>query len=205
MFARIAPEDSARVLAVVPTPQFSGHAVVDGWGLAPGSFATWKLGLFATNEARIRSFNRHLLQSLRRHRPAILVLGIPRQDEPRSQALRHAAIRLAVAHGVPAIVRPVTEARCLFLGRQRGSRDDTLAACVVTGFFPELGPFRNPKQTIQRRYRCHSFEAVALALHELVERTPLSAAVISKDDAFAMGRFNAALTESARRHFPDNL
>jgi len=55
------------------------------------------------------------------------------------------------------------------------------------------------------RFRSHAFDAVALAILALVERAPLSAAVIAKDAAFTMGTFNAALVSSTRRHFPDNL
>jgi hypothetical protein len=205
MFARTPPDDPARVLVIVATSQFSGHAVVDGWGLAPGSFATWDLISFATNEARIRSFKRHLTRSLRRYRPAILVLGVPRFDGPIARVLREEATQLATALGMPVVERPVAAGRRLLLGCLRGDNDDALADHVTSGFFPELASFRNGKQTVQRRYRSHSFEAVALALHELVARAPLSAAAVAKDAAFSMGRFNAALAESARRHFPDNL
>ncbi|MGA7742824.1 MAG: hypothetical protein WBP56_20645 [Polyangia bacterium] len=205
MFARTPPEDPARVLVIVATKQFSGHAVVDGWGLAPGSFATWDLISFATNEARTRSFKRHLIRSLCRYRPAVLVLGVPRFDGPSARVLREEATQLATALGMSVVERPVAAGRRLLLGCLRGSNDDALADHITSGFFPELASFRNGKQTVQRRYRSHSFEAVALALHELVERAPLSAAVIARNEAFSMGRFNAALTESARRHFPDNL
>jgi len=205
MCARIAPENSARVLAVVPTPRFSGHAVLDGWGLDPGSFATWKLGSLTTDEERFHFFDRRLLKSLRRFRPAILVLGIPRKDDRRSRVLRESARRLAVEYGVAVIEHPVSEARSLLLGCQRGHKNDALAACIANSFFPTLERFRSPRQTIQRKYRLHAFEAVALALLELVERAPLSAAAVASDEAFAMGPFNAALAESARRHFPDKI
>lgn len=205
MFIRIAPADPGRVLAIVLAPQFSGHAVVDGWGLAPGSFATWDLHWPATREALLRSFRRHIVRSLSRFRPAVVVLGIPRFDDPASMALRETAMQIAAAYGVPSVERLVTQARQLLLSCRRGSCDDALAEKVMEGFFPELSALRAGKQTIQRRYRRHTFEAAALAVHELVERAPLSAAVIAKDAAFAMGTFNAALTASARRHFPDNL
>ena len=205
MCARIAPENSARILAVVPTPSFSGHAVLDGWGLAPGSFATWKSGSMTTDSAGERRFKDRLCDSLERYRPVVLVLGIPRRDDPLSRALRESARRLAASYGLHAIERPVSEARSLLLGCQRGPESDALAACVANGFFPALKRFQSPKQTIRRRYRLHAFEAVALALVELVKRAPLSAAAVARDEAFSMGRFNAALAESARRHLPDNL
>ena len=205
MFIRIAPGDSVRVLAVVPRRQFSGHAVVDGWGLAPGSFATWDLRWPATEEERIRSFRQHLIRSLHRYRPGVLVLGIPRFADHLSRALRETAMQLAAAYGVPAVERSVAQARSLLLGCQRGSHDDALADKVTGGFFPELLGHLTERQSIQRKYRRHAFEAAILALHELVERAPLSAAAVAKDAAFEMGTFNSALTASARQHFPDNL
>jgi|GEM_PF-1258865 len=205
MFIRIAPAEPGRVLAIVPAPQFSGHAVVDGRGLAPGSFATWDLRWPVTREEQILSFRRHLLRSLCRYRPAVVVLGVPRFDDPVSDALREAAKQVATEHGVPTIERLVTQGRQLLIGCQRGPWDDALADRLVDGFFPELAGFRYKKQTIQRRYRRHAFEAAALAVLELVERAPLSAAVIAKDAVLAMGAFKAALTASARRHFPENL
>jgi hypothetical protein len=205
MFVRTPPEDPARVLVIVATSQFSGHAVVDGWGLAPGSFATWDLISFATNETRTRSFKRHLIRSLHRYRPAVLVLGVPRFDGPIARVLREEATQVATAIGMLIVERPVAAGRHLLLGCLRGSNDDALADRITSGFFPELACFRNGKQTIQRKYRRHAFEAVALALHELVTRAPLSAAAVAKDAAFAMGWFNDALAASARRHFPENL
>ena len=205
MFARIAPTHPGRVLAVVSAPQFPGQAVVDCQGLAPGSFATWKLRPSDTSEVQRRSFNHHLLHSLRLYRPDSVVLGVPWRDDLRSRILREKLHHLAVLLGVPVIERSVAEARHLLLGCRRGSTDDTMAAHLAEGFFPELGQFRSDKQTMPRRYRSHAFDAVALAILALVERAPLSAAAIAKDAAFAMGTFNAALMASARRHFPDSL
>jgi hypothetical protein len=85
----------------------------------------------------------------------------------------------------------------------RGDHLDALVDRLARGFFPELAAVRTTGEA--RRYYRHAFSAVAVALHELVARAPLSAAVLAKDDALTMGRFSAALAESARRHFPDNL
>ena len=165
MFTRIAPENSARVLAVVPAAQFPGRAVVDLAGLAPKSFATWDLRFLVRAEERAHLFERHLVRSLRRYRPSILVLGISRFDDPISSSYRQKARQLATSRCVPVVELHVAQARELLLGCQRGSRDDALADKVVAAFFPELSSFQNAKQTIRRRYRLHGFEPRRICLH----------------------------------------
>lgn len=207
MFARIAPECPGRVLALVPASRYVGAAAVDCTGLLPGSFATWNLeppsksrrGL--TVESRAEIIRERLLDALDRYRPSAIVLGVPRFDSGCTAALREAASGLAKAHGVVTLPRPVAHARELLLGRVRGPRLDAVASRLAKGFFPELGAVSSKGEA--RRYHRHCFTAAALALLDLVERAPLSAAVIAKDAAFAMGIFNAALTASARRHFPE--
>jgi RNase H-fold protein (predicted Holliday junction resolvase) len=202
MSDRIAPADPARVLAVVPTPRYTGFAVVDGWGLAPNGFATWSLQDTKTDQGRTRSLTNRLLRSIRQHQPAVLVLGIPRFDDAKPRLLREVAANLAAACDVPVVVHSVADARRLLLGRTRGQVQRALADRLTRGFFPELAAVKS--NATSERYRCHAFEAVALALHELVHRAPLSAAVVAKTEAFGMGNFNAALSASCRRHDPVN-
>lgn len=203
MSTRIAPVDPARVLAVVPTPRFAGFAVIDSRGLAPNGFATWSLRITKTDEGRFRSFTRRILRSIRQYQPAVLVLGIPRFDSAKSRMLREVAASLASTCDVPVLVQPVADARRLLLGRNRGQFQCALADRLTRGFFPELATVRS--DATSERYRCHAFEAVALGLCELVDRAPLAAAAVAKTEAFGMGNFNAAIEESAKRHFPDDL
>ena len=209
MFARIAPERPGRVLALVPGSRYAGIAVVDCTGLLPGSFATWNLEPLSesrhdlTAESRARTVCRRLLRAIERYRPSAVVLGVPRFDGHCTRVLLDAACRISKAHGVPTVTRTAAEARELLLGRVRGQSLDAVAIRLTKGFFPELGAVSTEGEA--RRYHRHAFTAAALAVLGLVERAPLSAAVIAKDAAFAMGTFNAALTASARRHFPDNL
>jgi hypothetical protein len=209
MFARIAPASSGRVLALAPASRYAGIAVVDCTGLLPGSFATWNLEppsegrRHLTVEGRTRTICRRLLGAIEWYRPSAVVLGVPRFDSHCITALREAAAKLAKAHGVVTVSRPVGDARELLLGRVRGQSLDAIGIRLAKGFFPELETVSNKGEA--RRYHRHSFTAAALAVLELVESAPLSAAVIAKDAAFAMGTFNAALMASARRHFPDNL
>jgi len=209
MFARFAPASPGRVLALVPASRYVGAAAVDHTGMLPGSFATWNLEPLSksrrhlTVESRTRTVRERLVAALDQYRPSSLVVGVPRFDNDCTGALREAASRLARAHGVVVLSRPVADARELLLGRVRGPRLDAVAARLAKGFFPELGAVSTKGEA--RRYHRHSFTAAALAVLVLVERAPLSAAVIARDAAFAMGRFNDALAASARRHFPDNL
>lgn len=209
MFARIAPGCPGRVLALVPASRYVGAAAVDHTGLLPGSFATWNLEPLSksrhrlTVESRTRTVQERLADALGRYRPSAVVVGVPRFDNDCTAALREGASRLARAHGVVALSRPVADARALLLGHVRGPRLGAVAARLATGFFPELGMVSTKGEAA--RYHRHSFTAAALAVLVLLERAPLSAAVIARDEAFAMGTFNAALMASARRHFPDNL
>lgn len=205
MLIRIASADHGRVLAIVPAPQFSGQAVIDVRGLAPRSFATWDLRWTGGREQLIRSFRRHLFRALRLHLPGLLVLGVAKRDSDVSAALRETAKQLAASRGMQVAVLPVAEARQMLIGGQRGENDGALADKLAEGFFPELLGLRAKKQTRARKYRLHAYEAAALGVLALVERAPLSAAVIAKDAAFAMGNFNAALTASAKRLLPQNL
>jgi hypothetical protein len=209
MFARIAPEYPGRVLALVPASRYVGAAAVDCTGLVPGSFATWNLEPLSksrchlTVESRARIVQGRFLDALDRYRPSAVVLGVPRFDSSCTAAIRETASKLARVHGIVTLSRPVASARELLLGRVRGPRLDAVAASIAKGFFPELGVVSTEGEA--RRYHRHSFTAAALAVLALVERSPLSAAVIAKDAAFAMGTFNTALMASARRHFPDNI
>ena len=182
--------------------------MVDCTGLLPGSFVTWNLDPPSKNrrhltvEGRARTICRRLLVAIDRYRPSAVVIGMPHFDGRHTRILFEAASGLAKAHGVPVVARTVAEARGLLLGRVRGQSLDAIALRLAKGFFPELGAVSTKGEA--RRYHRHSFAAAALALLELVECAPLSAAAIAKDAAFAMGTFNDALTASARRHFPDN-
>jgi hypothetical protein len=209
MFARIAPACPGRVLALVPAARYAGVAVADCTGLLPKSFATWNLEPLSksrhdlTVEGRSKIVCERLLDALDRYRPSVVVLGLPRFDSHCTTALREVAAKLAKEHGVVTMTRAVADARDLLLGRIRGQHLDAIALRLAKGFFPELGAVSTDGEA--RRYHRHSFSAAALAIHELVECAPLSAAVLAKDDAFAMGRFNATLAKSARRHFPDKI
>ena len=203
MPTQTAPAHPSRVLALVPASRYTGHAVVDWTGLVTGSFATWNLKPGRDDTEQVRIFLMRLHRSVRRYHPAVLVLGLPRFDDERLHAIRQAAADLARRNSLPVVIRRVDDARQLLIGRMRGDHLDALVDRLARGFFPELAAVRTTGEA--RRYYRHAFSAVAVALHELVARAPLSAAVLAKDDALTMGRFSAALAESARRHFPDNL
>ena len=203
MPTQTAPAHRSRVLALVPAPRYAGHAVLDWTGLVDGSFATWNLKPGRADTEQIQLFLTRLHRSFRRYRPAVLVLGLPRFDDERLHSIRQTAADLAKRYCVPVVTRRVDDARQLLIGRMRGDRLDALVDRLARGFFPELAAVRTTGEA--RRYYRHAFSAAAVALHELVVRAPLSAAVIARDDAFAMGRFSAALAESTRRHFPDDL
>jgi len=203
MSTQTAPADPPRVLALVPACRFAGLAVVDVRGIAPGGFASWSLRGRRTHDGRSAALARRLLTAIKKYRPTVIVLGIPRFDGREQRLLREVAADLAASCEVPVLVRSCAQARQLILGRLRGQARRVLADRLTCGFFPELASVKTDDTS--ERYRSHALEALALAVHDLVGRAPLSAAVIAQDAAFAMGGINAALTDSAKRHFPDNL
>jgi hypothetical protein len=192
------------VLAVLPAPRFTGLAVLDGTGIVPGGFASWNLRSAKTNEERILLLRRRLIAALSRFRPTVVVIGIPNRKTATFAEMRKTLEDVALANRIPVVHRFVTESRKLVLGRPGGSAKNALAQQLVCGFFPRLAMWR--KGANSSRYRCHAFSALALGLHELGLRAPLSAATISTAEAFGMDAWTAFLAERARNLYPqENL
>lgn len=193
-----------RVLAVLPAPRFAGLAVLDGIGIVPGGFASWNLRAAKSDADRTRILRRRLVAALLRFRPTVVVVGIRNCKSAAAAEMQRMAERVALAHGLPVVNRRVVESRMLLLGRPGGSAQNALARQLVQGFFPGLAAWR--KGANSSRYRCHAFSALALCLHELALRAPLSAAAISMAEAFSMGGWSAILAEQTRNQYPqENL
>jgi hypothetical protein len=188
------------VLAVLPAPRFTGLAVLDAMGIVPGGFASWNL------RSAKNSTNRNLILSKRfdavlsRFRPTVVVVGIPNCKSTVGAEMREAVQCIAFAHALPVVHRRVVESRKLLLGRPGGNARNALAQQLVRGFFPGLAAWK--KGANSSRYRGHAFSALALALHELALRAPLSAAAISNAEGLSMCEWNAFLAEQTRNLYP---
>jgi hypothetical protein len=193
-----------RVLAVLPAPRFAGLAVLDGIGIVPGGFASWNLRAAKSDADRTLILRKRLVAALSRFHPTVVVVGIRDCKSATATEMREVVQQIALAHGLPVVHRRVVESRKLILGRPGGSVQNALARQIVRGFFPGLAAWKQGANS--SRYRCHAFSALALCLHELALRVPLSAAAISMAEAFSMGGWSAFLAEQTRNLYPqENL
>jgi hypothetical protein len=193
-----------RVLAVLPATRFAGLAVLDGVGIVPGGFASWNLRAAQSDADRARILRRRLAVALSRFRPTVVVVGVRNCKSDAAAKMQKVVEEIALAHGLPVVSRRVVESRMLLLGRPGGSVQNALAQQLVRGFFPGLAAWK--KGANSSRYRCHAFSALALGLHELALRAPLSAAAISMAEAFDTGGWSAFLAEQTRNQYPqENL
>lgn len=189
----------ARVLALVLTPRYAGCAVVDGFGLAPGSPESWDLRWYPDDAARSGAVRDRVARAAVLHRPTVAVLGVPLADDPRCELLRRAAEDALVERRVVVAERHVAPARRLITGPWRGRWSPSLAAAIVRGFFRDLAGLRPGSID---RYRRQTWNAVALALQELVLRAPRSAFAVARTEAFDIPTFADAVTASELRLHP---
>lgn len=174
-------EDSPCVVAVVPQRRWGGHVAIGSDGIIPGSWCSWNLRGEKDHAAAVE---RWLAASIERHLPNLVVVGRVGRDASQG-ALVHAAMTAAKAAGVPVVELRVEDARRVLLTHPRRRKGDTLAALLVTAFFPALG--EDLARGIEHfRYRRHAWNAIALALVELARRWPGLSARLHQPGAPAM-------------------
>lgn len=187
-------EPRRAALALVLHPTYSGYAALDGFGAR--AFGTSRLPPGPSDRT---SMLVRLIEGLvRRVRPSRVVLGIPPRDEPLAASLRRAASALCRRLGVSVVVRPVAHA----LGRigfdTRPRERNGLAKHVVRHFLPEL--FHRLRRGLDRLWhRRPAWHAAALALSELAEVAPMSAAALVGPSGHRLRPFRAALEASLAR------
>lgn len=102
---------SFRVLSFVFHTSYSGRIAIDGFGLVRSSLCASRVGLQAPRSRR-RALAQLLARSLRRFRPAVVVLGIAQDETSGSRALRLAAEHLlGTLTKVPIVRRSVRAGR----------------------------------------------------------------------------------------------
>jgi hypothetical protein len=193
-----------RVLAILPALRFTGLAVLDGTGIVPGGFVSWNLRAAQSDAERILILRKRLAAALSRFHPTVVVVAIRNCKSAAAAEMRETVKQIALAHSIPVVYRLVVEARNLLLGHPGGSVQNDLPQQLVRGFFPRLAAWK--KGANSSRYRCHAFSALAIALHELALRTPLSAAAISNAEGLSVCAWNEFLAEQTRKLYPqENL
>jgi hypothetical protein len=184
----------------LPAPRFTGLAVVDEMGIVPDGFVSLNLRAAKSDEERILILRKRFVAALSRFRPTVVVVGLPTCKSVTGAKMRSVVNQIAVARRLPVVHRPVVESRKLLLGRVGGNMQNALARHLIRGFFPGLVAWK--RGTNSSRYRCHAFAALALCLHELALRAPLSAAALSSAEALNVCAWNEFLAEQTRNLYP---
>lgn len=189
---------SFRVLSFVFHTSYSGRIAVDGFGLVRSSLCASRVGLHAPRSRR-RALAQLLARSLRRFRPAVVVLGIAQDETARSRALRVAAERLlGTLTEVPIVCRTVRAGRLALCGASIDRRAHALAHAIVSKFLPELAHLV-PASRREHPRRRSLWHAAAVALHELIRRFPRAAAALARPAALRCQRLSALIARADRR------
>jgi hypothetical protein len=191
-------ERATRVFAMVPSRRYTGYAVLDASGVSSRGFGSWSLRRRKTEAQQAASIKDRITETILCCAPTVIVVGVPIRNGTEAASLRDAAECMAKARGIPVVRRQVANAEELLLDGCGDGAEDGLAKLLIGAFFPELAGWLIERAGT-RRYRHNAFSALALALHELAIRSPLAAAVISKDEAFEIGAWKALLAEQAQR------
>lgn len=195
-----------RIQALLLHPRFAGHATLERWGLVPGAFGTWDLRRAHTPSDRVVLLARLVSEAVRRERPTVSILGLPRRDNERCRRLRRAAKAVLGRLGVPTIEVSVAVGVRLLVGRGIGRVRGELGESIVEKFFPELRPCltsrsgrrETDREHARRRYYANAWHAAALAIHHLVQTHPRTAFALSRGDTGHLCREIAAA--EARLH-----
>lgn len=186
---------SSRILAFQLHAGHSGSCVLDGFGLVHQGWQTSRVAT-RTTEALVR----YVRRSVKRFRPSAVVLGVSRRRAAPDASLRRTVFATLRPLGVPIVVRHMREAYQLFRDRIRGTRREELAQTIAVNFLPDLTQECTPKRM---HYRRSAWQALALALVELIHRFPRSAAALATPRAFSIRPFRAALARAEATHHPD--
>jgi hypothetical protein len=192
-------------MAILAANRFTGYAVLDTSGIVPGGFGSWNLRPWKDSAQRVRILREKVFGALLRLRPEFVVVGTARRYGSATAELRQAICEVMAESRIPVVHRSASESRQLFLGYSGETTVDAIAKVMVRAFFSQLVASKISDAS-GARYRRNAFSALALALHELAIRSPLAAAVISKDEAFEIRAWKTLLAEQAQRLYPqENL
>jgi len=187
----------ARVLCVTLRAGSVGHAVLDGFGVAEGSFFTRRLDHLAPAR-RLTAIVRLIKSSCRRFAATRIVLGLPgARSQQRFDLATRLRQRLSSLRRVCVSVRRLSDAASVLVERVRLRMSDELIERLAMHVVPDLAPFVERARRTPRYWRA-AWYAVAVAFAELVAKHPLDAAALVQPGAFALRAFQAALTQALR-------
>ncbi len=194
------PHSLPRVLCLTLRAGSVGHVVLDGFGVAEGSFFTSRLDHLRPSE-RYRALVRLLRQSCRRFHPTRIVFGLPGAHHKDRLALAARLTRRLAKLRVAVSVKRLRDAARLLVERLRYTMANEIVERLAKHFVPDLAPLVERTRTHPRYFRA-AWYALAIALATLVEHHPFNAAALAQPSAFEIAPFRDALDASLRRLSP---
>lgn len=189
----------ARILCITLRDGSVGHAVLDGFGVAEGSFFTRRLDHLRPR-SRYRAIVQLLCDSCRRFHPSSIILGLSWSPRAGLSNLAERLARRVARKRVFVSVRRLQRAARLLVEGASARAADKLIDLLAAHFVPDLAPYvRRTRSSPQ--YRRAAWYALTIALAVLVERHPVDAAALAQPGAFRLPSFRAALDLSLRNAF----
>lgn len=189
------PRKAARILCVTLRAGSVGHAVLDGFGVAEGSFFTRRLDHLAPPR-RLAAIVRLIKASCRRFAATRIVLGLPGACCPqRLDLATRLQERLSPLRRVVVSVRRLSDAASVLVERVRLRMSEELIERLAKHVVPDLAPFVERARRTPRYWRA-AWYAVAVAFAELVALHPLDAAALAQPGAFTLRAFRTALARA---------
>jgi hypothetical protein len=186
-----------RVLCLTVRAGSVGHAVLDGFGVAEGSFFTSRLDHLA-HASRFHALVRLLRSSCRQYHPTQIVLGLTGRLCAERVALAERIARRVAHLGITVTVKRLRDAAEMLVDRVCYRMCDELVSRLSKHFVPEVRPVVVHGDA-QAWYWRPAWYALAIALADLLERHPLVAAALAQPSAFSLYPFREALRSALSR------
>lgn len=187
-----------RILCITLRAGSIGHAVLDGFGVAEGSFFTKRLDHLAAHR-RLAAIARLVGDSCRRYAVTRIVLGLPEPLTALRRALAAKLLRRLTRRTRRAVViRRLGDAAELLVDRARCGTGQALVERVASVVAPTLSTFAERTRRMPMYWRA-AWHAVAVAFAELLSSFPFDAAALVQPVAFTLPAFRVALQEALTR------
>lgn len=188
------PSAGSSVLALTLRPGYSGFAFLDGFG--ERAFGTCQLSRRPSDRPSV--LVRLIQRLVGSTRPTCVAIGVSRRDGPEAAHLRRRAARLCRDLGLDVVIRPLATAFTrLGLASSTPGRN-ALARHLTQNFVPGL--MHRCRKTLRRVwYRRPAWHALALAVSELVNVAPFSAAALVPAEGHRLPAFQSALRDALPR------
>lgn len=194
------PSTSPRVLCVTLRDGSVGHVVLDGFGVADGSFFVRRFDHLLVHR-RFAEVLRLLRSSYHLYHPTRIVLGLPGRVRDGRRRIADRLAKHLASLGIEITVERLRDAAAVLVERVRfrtvPELVGNLAAHFVTSGVPATARTRGGAL-----YWRPAWYAAALALAALVEHHPRVAAALAGAGAFRLPAFHRAVLSAEHRLTP---